>query len=399
MRQTVPSIFLCLPTLLAFSSPHPNSATEESFSKRTALISQALTTAAKTEWPRLPNTSANSYPLNETTKQHNLNVSKRTVTTPSGYRVSEWSGVTGTVETRGGLAESKPWKDYVETPYTPLGERTTTAQSLDTILAGGTQPHEVTAVMDLSPPSDSPEVTDDSSHSASTPFMNYSSESENRTMAPASHSTASFPAGSTTERHNYAYTQSHASANTHHKQAVYDMATKTYDREIGQTTEIDNKTDLCNQEGNNTITGESQPECGKREVKLLPMSNSTKLFCFVTLWTLGVTASVFFGITVFLWVRLSVQREKRQRTEAVSDQGALWTQPGETLEERVEFWYANRSLVAPEQSQRSPQPPGDEQRRTESETLWIQPRVTLKDITEFWYANRRTRWDMESSEV
>ncbi|MFT7798143.1 Tetraspanin-4-like [Arapaima gigas] len=257
MRQTVPSIFLCLPTLLAFSSPHPNSATEESFSKRTALISQALTTAAKTEWPRLPNTSANSYPLNETTKQHNLNVSKRTVTTPSGYRVSEWSGVTGTVETRGGLAESKPWKDYVETPYTPLGERTTTAQSLDTILAGGTQPHEVTTEK--------------------------------------------------TQRLVVWWDGADTSSSWLNPSAVMDLSPPS-----------------------------DSPEC-------------------------------FYGY-------VSLSRERRGREQRLS-------------------------LVAPEQSQRSPQPPGDEQRRTESETLWIQPRVTLKDITEFWYANRRTRWDMESSEV
>ncbi|XP_021455530.2 uncharacterized serine-rich protein C215.13 [Oncorhynchus mykiss] len=163
-----------------------------------------------------------------------------------------------------------------------------------------------------------------------------------------------------------------------------------YDNRLNNTTE-------------NTV--HHRPECGEadeRSPSLLP--GSTRLVCFIVLCALGLTASVFLGLTVFLWVRLSVQREREKRVrrggEEVSgvDLENLWVDQMSSVEERVEFWYANGSTMGPGHKRRERgRERGKERRRREQgrqkgvecDNLWTQPKVTLEDITDFWYANGR----------
>lgn len=139
----------------------------------------------------------------------------------------------------------------------------------------------------------------------------------------------------------------------------------------------------------------------------------SKLVCFFTLWTLGMIASIFLGLTVFLWVRLSV-RKKRARLRgqgwkdrkgqrpAAKEKESLWAELDSSAEERVESWYTDGATVEENKTrnrlrQMRMRKTGERQVETE-EDMWIQPTVTLKDITEFWYANGRVRRDEETQQ-
>ncbi|KAL0993670.1 hypothetical protein UPYG_G00111390 [Umbra pygmaea] len=159
--------------------------------------------------------------------------------------------------------------------------------------------------------------------------------------------------------------------------------------------------------GNNNLSRMDCPECGEvDESPPLLFHGSTRLVCFLILWALAVTASVFLGLTVFMWVRYSVQEEKersRGRGERLSGLNLenLWVDQTTSVDERVEFWYANGTTLGHNQGGRE----RERERRDDKvkkglgkeklngrdcENLWIQPKVTLEEITDFWYANGRT---------
>ncbi|MCI4384728.1 hypothetical protein PGIGA_G00041820 [Pangasianodon gigas] len=135
----------------------------------------------------------------------------------------------------------------------------------------------------------------------------------------------------------------------------------------------------------------------------------SKLVCFITLWTLTMIASIFLGLTVFLWVSLSVRKKRARRTgrgwrdrkgQGPGAKDSLWAELGSSAEERVEFWYTDGATVEEDKRkhrarQARTRKNGEKQVGTE-EDMWIQPKVTLKDITEFWYANGRVRHDEET---
>lgn len=130
-----------------------------------------------------------------------------------------------------------------------------------------------------------------------------------------------------------------------------------------------------------------------------PKSRQSTLMCFITVWTLAMTATIFLGITIFLWVRLSVFKKKMKRREKggqTCEKESLWADPKASVQERVEFWYVNGSTMEADRKQKDRKRQarmkirGQEQDRNEND-LWIQPKVTVDDITEFWYANRRMK--------
>ncbi|XP_029109748.1 flocculation protein FLO11 isoform X1 [Scleropages formosus] len=401
MRHTELSVIMYLPSLLAFSATTLSSTTAEPFSRSTTLTSEALTAGAKTERPNPQNMSTNRDPSAETAKQDSF-ASERMTTPASRHRPSERSGVTKVVEFRARTVESNPWKNPAETPYATSGQGATTQHNLRAHREPTAGNMETTAHRQESPETSSSHMDARAMGDPRPAPATYSSTTwDKRSTAPANHNTTGPVATSTVELHSNTYTGLHASADTHRTPTAYNMATEVRDHDLGKSTQMDQKTELCNPQSNNTISNKSQPKCGKREVKPVPLSKSTKLVCFVTLCTLGVTASVFFGLTMFLWVRLSVHRGKVRKRwmQARGEQSTLWAQPKGTLEQRVEFWYANSSSVAPEQAAVRAQPLEDTGRRREPETLWTPPRVTLEDITEFWYSNGRTRPHIERSKV
>ncbi|XP_056309667.1 mucin-2 [Danio aesculapii] len=139
------------------------------------------------------------------------------------------------------------------------------------------------------------------------------------------------------------------------------------------------------------------------ESKVWPTcSNSSRqstMVCFITVWALAMTAAIFLGVTIFLWVRLSIVKERMKMKEKrveVGEKQSLWADPKASVQERVEFWYVNGSTLEADRKdkdrkrQERMKRRGQEQVNEENE-LWMQPRVTVDDITEFWYANRRMR--------
>ncbi|GAA6088013.1 mucin-5AC isoform X1 [Tachysurus ichikawai] len=126
----------------------------------------------------------------------------------------------------------------------------------------------------------------------------------------------------------------------------------------------------------------------------------SNLACFITLWTLGMIASIFLGLTVFLWVRLSIVRKTASRRgwrdRTAKEKESLWAEPDSSNKERVEFWYAKGATV--EEDKRKNRARRVRTRKDEEEDMdmWIQPKVTMKDITEFWYTNGRVRNDEET---
>lgn len=133
----------------------------------------------------------------------------------------------------------------------------------------------------------------------------------------------------------------------------------------------------------------------------------SKLVCFITMWTLAMVASIFLGLTVFLWVRLSItkkrarlrgrgQGDRKGQGPAAKEKDSLWVEPGSSTEERVEFWYASGATVEEDRRRQARTRKNEQRHAGTEEDMWIQPKVTLKDITEFWYANGRVRHTEES---
>ncbi|XP_016343245.1 uncharacterized protein LOC107689655 [Sinocyclocheilus anshuiensis] len=158
------------------------------------------------------------------------------------------------------------------------------------------------------------------------------------------------------------------------------------DSSLNATTNRTNKTDTENKVW--TACLNPNPESHSRQ---------SRLVCFITVWTLAMTATIFLGITIFLLVRLSVFRKKMKRRGKggqTCEKESLWADPKASVQERVEFWYINGSTLEADSKDRKRQKRmkrrGQEQDNEEN-GLWIQPRVTVDDITEFWYANRRMK--------
>ncbi|XP_058265033.1 mucin-2 isoform X2 [Hemibagrus wyckioides] len=128
----------------------------------------------------------------------------------------------------------------------------------------------------------------------------------------------------------------------------------------------------------------------------------SNLVCFITLWSLAMMASIFLGLTVFLWVRLSVTRKRARlrgrgrRDRTAKEKESLWAEPDSSNEERVEFWYANGTTVEENKKRNRLRRVKTRKNEEEQMDMWIQPKVTMKDITEFWYANGRVRHEEET---
>ncbi|XP_067238116.1 uncharacterized protein si:ch73-248e21.5 [Chanodichthys erythropterus] len=172
--------------------------------------------------------------------------------------------------------------------------------------------------------------------------------------------------------------------------------TTTYNNNSSIITDV--LTDATTNETNKTDT-ESKvwPKCLNPESK----SRQSRLVCFITVWALAMTATIFLGITIFLWVRLTVFKKKMRRREKGGQKGekeSLWADPKASVQERVEFWYVNGSTMEADKKQKDRKRQERMKKRgqqwdNEENGLWIQPRVTVDDITEFWYANRRLKED------
>ncbi|XP_051995275.1 mucin-4-like [Xyrauchen texanus] len=127
----------------------------------------------------------------------------------------------------------------------------------------------------------------------------------------------------------------------------------------------------------------------------------SRLVCFITIWTLAMTASVFLGISIFLCVRLSVVKERmRHRRRGQEEKGvpkwekeSLWAIPKGSVQERVEFWYINGSTLEADRKEKQRKSVERLKRKNNNDEneLWIQPRVTMDDLSDFWFANRRTK--------
>ncbi|XP_071375113.1 uncharacterized protein [Centroberyx affinis] len=145
----------------------------------------------------------------------------------------------------------------------------------------------------------------------------------------------------------------------------------------------------------------TSPKCKEGDWRSLS-HQSSRLVCFITLWLLGVTASVFLGLTICLWVRLSVQQGRtvsagQRGTARGIDLKNLWVAHRSTPEERVEFWYTSGMTIRHDnvggREEKKTKHKSERRRegRREEEKLWTQPKVTLKDITEFWYSHERLK--------
>ncbi|XP_031425916.1 mucin-2 isoform X2 [Clupea harengus] len=133
----------------------------------------------------------------------------------------------------------------------------------------------------------------------------------------------------------------------------------------------------------------------------------TKLTCFLMLWVLATLASFFLGLNIFLWVRLSAVRKSRSwemegltgargvERGTVEEKDSLWANPGVTVEESAEFWYANGTVIPSSDRHRGTGKERKKEKRREKKgermngSLWPQPEVTMADITEFWYGRER----------
>lgn len=135
----------------------------------------------------------------------------------------------------------------------------------------------------------------------------------------------------------------------------------------------------------------------------------SKRTCILTVGVLSMAASLFLGLSIFLWVRLSAVRkrqslesDRRMRTAGAEKGGvkrggkeSLWLNPQASVDERVEFWYANGTMTHSSKAQRGAAEERRRERRSERKgdklngSLWRQPKVTMADITEFWYGRER----------
>ncbi|XP_051570527.1 mucin-4 [Myxocyprinus asiaticus] len=163
----------------------------------------------------------------------------------------------------------------------------------------------------------------------------------------------------------------------------------------------DNSTNATTDKMNNTSTENTLwPNCFNSQSQF----RQSRLVCFITVWALAMTASVFLGISVFLWVRLSIVKKRmKHRGRGQEEKGgqkwekeSLWANPKASVQERVEFWYVNGSTLKEDRKEKQRKREErfkrkkQEQNKDENE-LWIQPRVTMDDLAEFWYANRRIK--------
>ncbi|XP_028978983.2 uncharacterized protein si:ch73-248e21.5 isoform X2 [Esox lucius] len=194
---------------------------------------------------------------------------------------------------------------------------------------------------------------------------------------------------------------------------LWNSSSSRTSKDHNQTVLLYDETSLSGQgNGLNNITAfdhTAHPECREEdEMQASVLHGPSRLVCFVILWALAMTASVSLGLSIFLWVRMSVQKDKkrvgdgrRERASKVNLE-SLWTDQTTSVEERVEFWYANGTTLGHNQQGRERKREWREEkgnggkgkekwRGSECESLWIQPKVTLEDITDFWYANGRMR--------
>ncbi|KAL0197727.1 hypothetical protein M9458_006267, partial [Cirrhinus mrigala] len=154
----------------------------------------------------------------------------------------------------------------------------------------------------------------------------------------------------------------------------------TTDNSLNATTIRTNKTEPEN---------EVRPTCVNTSPE--PSSRQSTLVCLITLFTLAMTATIFLGISIFLWVRLSVFKKKLKRREKggrSSEKESLWANPKASVQDRVEFWYVNGSTLEADRKEKDKKKQERMKRRgreqdNEENSLWIQPRVTVDDITEF----------------
>ncbi|XP_058627289.1 autotransporter adhesin BpaC [Onychostoma macrolepis] len=208
------------------------------------------------------------------------------------------------------------------------------------------------------------------------------------TNAPEYHTSTDGANHSTTQENIYRFTNSTATTGRENRTGTDTPGGTTTNISISIITDnslnATNKTDTENKVWPSCL--DTNPEPSRRST----------LVCFLTLWTLAMTATIFLGITIFLWVRLSVSKKKMKRRVKggrTCEKESLWANPKASVQDRVEFWYVNGSTLEAdrkEKDRRRMKKRGREQDNEEN-SLWIQPRVTVDDITEFWYANRRMK--------
>ncbi len=208
------------------------------------------------------------------------------------------------------------------------------------------------------------------------------------TDAPEYHTSTDGVNHSTTQENIYRLTSSTATTGRENRTGTNTPDGTTTNINISVITDnslnVTNKTDTENKVWPSCL--DTNPEPSRRSM----------LVCFLALWTLAMTATIFLGITIFLWVRLSVSKKKMKRRVKggqTCEKESLWAEPKASVQDRVEFWYVNGSTLEAgrkEKDRRRMKRRGREQDNEEN-SLWIQPRVTVDDITEFWYANRRTK--------
>ncbi|XP_048847271.1 mucin-5AC isoform X2 [Brienomyrus brachyistius] len=154
------------------------------------------------------------------------------------------------------------------------------------------------------------------------------------------------------------------------------------------------------------VTHGNQSACQSEAGRTLSSPRSTKLGCLIMLWVLSMIASVFFGLTVFLWVRLSFLRSRKtpRRSQCGTEEcgvGVLWTQPRASIEERVERWYTNGSSTSPRSREgvRRKDRDDERQKRRQAGEVWERPRITPEDLQEFWADRGRMRWNKQCDEL
>ncbi|XP_016302468.1 flocculation protein FLO11-like [Sinocyclocheilus anshuiensis] len=213
------------------------------------------------------------------------------------------------------------------------------------------------------------------------------------TDAPEYHTSTGGVNHSTTQENIYRFTNSTATTRRENRTGTDTPGGTTANINISIIT--DNSLNATNNRSNkNDTENKVRPSC--LNPKPGNHSRPSKLVCFLTLWTLAMTATIFLGITIFLWVRLSVSKKKMKRRVKrgqTCEKESLWAEPKASVQDRVEFWYVNGSTLEAdrkEKDRRRMKRRGREQDNEEN-SLWIQPRVTVEDITEFWYANRHMK--------
>ncbi|XP_036408512.1 uncharacterized protein si:ch73-248e21.5 [Megalops cyprinoides] len=452
MRMMVWLLFVCLPHFPAVSVPVYNYTTEAQYDLKEATTAQSLTTDVVRNLLKVPYVTTDHY---STTPTHATGTSERTgntagygshgfdrkiapdfytgITTPgSGYIIT--TVASGRTEeqknnrnatlsdSRIGKTQSFIFKITSSNRYnTELTTDSSTAANQwhsDTVKSleerEAATVNQTTVWNDASTSTTSPH-TEDIDFSNDTVTPSYLKVNEDIISGDYSTTTLHTSFLTDTERDDgntrddssiHTSTGSRINTDTNdHTIILYRLTTKELERGISeptqQITQADNSTD-SHALNNNTFPHTSQPNCENKEIR--SSSRSTRLVCFITLWALGVTASIFCGITVYLWVRLSfhrkmerTRRERRVVEAAESQVESLWVAPIGTVQDRVEFWYANGAssgLVNQRGNEWRDRRNGGKERMRgnerggmrETESFWIQPKVTVEQLTEFWYA-------------